>query len=100
MDKAILALIITSLYFNVGHNPNNTNISNLTALLFLWAIMPGYTSASYVPTIVLERALYCRYCPPSTPSCPEVPIMYWSVHCTAVQVLQVLPPSHPLIPKC
>jgi ATP-binding cassette, subfamily G (WHITE), member 2 len=61
IDKLVLALIITSLYYNVGRNPSDANISNLTALLFLWAIMPGYTSASYVPTIVLERALYCRY---------------------------------------
>jgi len=34
--------------------------SNVTALLFLWAIMPGYSSSACMPSLFLERALFVR----------------------------------------
>ncbi len=37
-----------------------SNVNNITAVLFLWTILPGYAAASYMPTIVLERPLYVR----------------------------------------
>ena len=59
-DKAILSLIIMSLYWRVGADHSQSNVNNLTAVLFLWAIMPGYTASAYVPALVLERSLFVR----------------------------------------
>ncbi len=44
----------------VGANQAPSNVNNITAVLFLWTILPGYAAASYMPTIVLERPLYVR----------------------------------------
>jgi ABC-type multidrug transport system ATPase subunit len=59
-DKAVLSLIIMSLYWRVGADHSQSNVNNLTAVLFLWAIMPGYTASAYVPALVLERSLFVR----------------------------------------
>ena len=45
----------------VGANQAPSNVNNLTAVLFLWTILPGYAAASYMPTIVLERPLFVRW---------------------------------------
>ena len=50
-----------SLAAQVGRNQAPSNVNNISALLFLWTILPGYAAASYMPTIVLERPLYVRY---------------------------------------
>ncbi len=47
----------------VGANPAPSNVNNITAVLFLWTILPGYAAASYMPTIVLERPLFVRSAP-------------------------------------
>lgn len=60
LDKVVLALIIMSLYWKVGANKAQSNVNNLTAVLFLWAIMPGYASSAYTPSLVLERSLFVR----------------------------------------
>ena len=60
LDKIVLALIIMSLYWKVGANKAQSNVNNLTAVLFLWAIMPGYASSAYTPSLVLERTLFIR----------------------------------------
>ncbi len=65
MDKLVLALIIMSLYWRVGANTAPSNVNNITAVLFLWTILPGYAAASYMPSIVLERPLFVRYAPAS-----------------------------------
>lgn len=44
----------------MGANPAPSNVNNITAVLFLWTILPGYAAASYMPTIVLERPLFVR----------------------------------------
>ena len=59
-DKLVLSLIVMSLYYAVGANQAPSNVNNLTAVLFLWTILPGYAAASYMPTIVLERPLFVR----------------------------------------
>ena len=63
MDKLVLALIIMSLYWRVGANTAPSNVNNITAVLFLWTILPGYAAASYMPSIVLERPLFVRCAP-------------------------------------
>ena len=65
MDKLVLALIIMSLYWRVGANTAPSNVNNITAVLFLWTILPGYAAASYMPSIVLERPLFVRCAPAS-----------------------------------
>ena len=87
MDKLVLALIIMSLYWRVGANTAPSNVNNITAVLFLWTILPGYAAASYMPSIVLERPLFVRCAPASAktltlgtsppccacgPSCPAI----------------------------
>lgn len=64
MDKLVLAFIVMSLYWHVGANQAPSNVNNITAVLFLWTILPGYAAASYMPTIVLERPLYVRCAAP------------------------------------
>jgi ATP-binding cassette subfamily G (WHITE) protein 2 len=60
LDKLLLSLIIMSLYWKVGANHEPSNLNNITAVLFLWTILPGYAAASYMPTIVMERPLFVR----------------------------------------
>ncbi|KAK9823062.1 hypothetical protein WJX81_005585 [Elliptochloris bilobata] len=60
MDKVVLALIIMTLYWKIGDNRALSNYSNLTAVLFLWTILPGYAATAFIPTIVLERPLFVR----------------------------------------
>lgn len=50
----------------VGGNDAPSNVNNITAVLFLWTILPGYAAASYMPAIVLERPLYVRQALPSS----------------------------------
>jgi hypothetical protein len=45
-------------------------VNNITAVLFLWTILPGYAAASYMPSIVLERPLFVRCAPPRRRSRP------------------------------
>ena len=51
----------------MGANQAPSNVNNLTAVLFLWTILPGYAAASYMPTIVLERPLFVRCRSPPVP---------------------------------
>ena len=37
-----------------------TNVTNIAAVLFMWTTLPAFGAASYVPAIVLERALFVR----------------------------------------
>ena len=60
VDKVVLALIIMTLYWKIGENRALSNYSNLTAVLFLWTILPGYAATAFIPTIVLERPLFVR----------------------------------------
>jgi hypothetical protein len=50
-------------FAQVGANNAPANVNNITAVLFLWTILPGYAAASYMPAIVLERPLYVRHAP-------------------------------------
>lgn len=49
-----------ALYWGVGSNFAPNNYVNQSAVLFMWCVLPAYGAASYVPAIVLERALYTR----------------------------------------
>ncbi|GIL78523.1 hypothetical protein Vretifemale_7939, partial [Volvox reticuliferus] len=59
-DKLLISLIILTLYLGVGDNLAPANLMNITASLFMWALLPAFGAASYVPAIVLERRLFIR----------------------------------------
>jgi hypothetical protein len=103
MDKVVLALIMMSLYWHVGANTAPSNVNNITAVLFLWTILPGYAAASYMPSIVLERPLFVR-CAPTTATqpgagllrCRESYLFYdWRLFSAVTHVFHS-PPGHML----
>ncbi|GMH35776.1 hypothetical protein BSKO_03644 [Bryopsis sp. KO-2023] len=59
-DKVIFSLLIGTLYWGVGDDATESNIMNVAAVLFMWTTLPAFGAASYVPAIVLERALFIR----------------------------------------
>ena len=71
VDKVVLALIIMTLYWKIGDNRALSNYSNLTAVLFLWTILPGYAATAFIPTIVLERPLFVRCAAPVSVHSPR-----------------------------
>ena len=59
-DKVFVAFLMTTLYWGLGNRRSSTNVSNITALLFMWATLPGFTAVSYIPAIVLDKPLFRR----------------------------------------
>ena len=60
MYMCIISLLIFTLFWKVGKNLDATNLPNTSAMLFMWVVLPAFGAASYVPAIVLERALFVR----------------------------------------
>ncbi len=50
-----------TLYWGIGNDYKPTNLINISALLYMWAILPGFAALTYVPSLVLERPLFIRY---------------------------------------
>lgn len=44
----------------MGNKLVASNVINIAAVLFMWCVLPAFGAASYVPAIVLERALFVR----------------------------------------
>ncbi|KXZ50089.1 hypothetical protein GPECTOR_18g66 [Gonium pectorale] len=59
-DKLLISLIILTLYLGIGDNLAPDNLINIQSSLFMWALLPAFGAASYVPAIVLERRLFVR----------------------------------------
>lgn len=59
-DKVIFSLLIGTLYWGIGDDPATSNALNAAGVLFMWSTLPAFGAASYVPSIVLERALFIR----------------------------------------
>ncbi|GFR48683.1 hypothetical protein Agub_g10638 [Astrephomene gubernaculifera] len=59
-DKLLISLIILTLYLGVGDDLSPGNLINIQSALFMWALLPAFGAASYVPAIVLERRLFVR----------------------------------------
>ena len=36
------------------------NLPTIASVLFMWTLLPAFGAASYVPAIVMERALFVR----------------------------------------
>ncbi len=52
-DKLLISLVILTLYLGVGDNLKPDNLINVQSALFMWALLPAFGAASYVPAIVL-----------------------------------------------
>lgn len=59
-DKLIFSIIIFTLYLSIGDDFKRENLTNISAVLFMWCTLPAFGAASYVPAIVLERPLFIR----------------------------------------
>lgn len=59
-DKIVMGLLVMSLYWQIGASQTPTNINNQSAVLFMWVVLPAFGAAAYLPSIVLERALFVR----------------------------------------
>ncbi|GLC40038.1 hypothetical protein PLESTB_001517500 [Pleodorina starrii] len=59
-DKAVIALLVMTLYWGTGDDLAPHNVLNLAAVLFMWSATQGFVAASYVPSLVLERGLFVR----------------------------------------
>ena len=60
-DKVVITALMMLLYWGKGNNLATTNLLNVSTLLYMWAMLPAFSAAAYVPTLVLERPLYTRY---------------------------------------
>mmetsp|Transcript_15663 Transcript_15663/g.27086 ORF Transcript_15663/g.27086 Transcript_15663/m.27086 type:complete len:488 (-) Transcript_15663:808-2271(-) len=59
-DKIVMSLLIMTLYLAVGDDFNQSNIINISAVLFMWITLPAFGAAAYIPSLVLERNLFIR----------------------------------------
>jgi ATP-binding cassette subfamily G (WHITE) protein 2 len=59
-DKVFLSILIFTLYWGIGDKYTPDNVVNISAMLFMWTTLPAFGAASYVPQIVMERALFMR----------------------------------------
>lgn len=59
-DKILISLLIMTLYLGIGDDASSDNFINISAVLFMWCVMPAFGAAAYVPALVLERNLFVR----------------------------------------
>jgi len=59
-DKVLIGLLIMTLYLGKGDNYAENNLMNIASVLFIMVVLPAYGAASYVPALVVERALFVR----------------------------------------
>lgn len=59
-DKFVMSTLMWTLFWGLGKRFNQDNYINMSAILFMWCVIPAYGAASYVPSLVLERTLFCR----------------------------------------
>ena len=62
-DKVVITALMMLLYWGKGNDLRVTNLLNVSTLLYMWAMLPAFSAAAYVPTLVLERPLYTRHAP-------------------------------------
>lgn len=49
-----------SLYWGVGKHLDSVSATNVSAVLFMIAVTPGFSATTYVPSLVMERLLFYR----------------------------------------
>jgi len=59
-DKMFMAVLVLTLYWGMGDDPDARSIQSTASLLYFVAALCGYGAAAYVPSLTLERALFYR----------------------------------------
>ena len=59
-DKLIFSVLLFTLYWSKGDNLSPSNVINIAGVLFMSVNLPAFGAASYIPAIVLDRALFVR----------------------------------------
>lgn len=60
VDKLLCCVILIILYNGLGRNTSPDNLINVSSLLYMYTVLPGFAAISYMPGLVLERPLYVR----------------------------------------
>ena len=58
--QVVITALMMLLYWGKGDDLRATNLLNVSTLLYMWAMLPAFSAAAYVPTLVLERPLFTR----------------------------------------
>ena len=58
--QVVITALMLLLYWGKGNDNKSTNLLNDSTLLYMWSMLPAFSAAAYVPTLVLERPLYTR----------------------------------------
>ncbi|CAG9461881.1 unnamed protein product [Pedinophyceae sp. YPF-701] len=60
-DKILTTLVVMSLFFAQGDDVDTPgSVSNTAAILFMGGVLPSFGAGTFLPSIVLERALFYR----------------------------------------
>ena len=60
LDKILYALLIMSLFWNIGNYSDPQSVQSTAAVLFFITAICGFGAASVVPSLTLERPLFIR----------------------------------------
>lgn len=60
VDKLLCCVVLIILYNGLGKNAATDNLINISSLLYMYTVLPGFAAISYMPGLVLERPLYVR----------------------------------------
>ncbi|CAL5220797.1 g2870 [Coccomyxa viridis] len=60
VDKLLCCVVLIILYNGLGKNAAPDNLINISSLLYMYTVLPGFAAISYMPGLVLERPLYVR----------------------------------------
>ncbi|KAK9803172.1 hypothetical protein WJX72_008884 [[Myrmecia] bisecta] len=58
--QIVMAALAMLLFHGIGQNFAQTNLINISAILFIWGAIPLFNASSYIPSLYLERPLYYR----------------------------------------
>jgi hypothetical protein len=61
LDKFAFALVLLSLFWSKGDDFTMVNVPVQISLIFLLVGVPAWGAVAYVPSIVLDRALFIRW---------------------------------------
>lgn len=86
LDKILYALLIMSLFWNIGNYSDPQSIQSTAAVLFFITAICGFGAASVVPSLTLERPLFIRE---RNDGCYN-PITYWCFKLIQEAILAIL----------
>ena len=61
VDKLLCCVVLIILYAGRGKDASPDNLINISSLLYMYTVLPGFAAISYMPGLVLERPLYIRH---------------------------------------